>query len=59
MPRYDGSEPSTKRYTYHYAMLNEEQQREQSVPQQYLVFRGTKADYGNRSDDQKYSEKKE
>jgi hypothetical protein len=59
MARYDGSEPSTKRRTYHYTVLNEEQQREQSVPQQHLEFRGIKAEYGNGSDDEKYSVKKE
>jgi hypothetical protein len=40
-------------------VLNEEQDGQQPVPQERLVFRGTKTNYGNGPYDQKYSEKKE
>jgi len=40
-------------------VLNEEQDREQSVPKQYVKFRGFKADEGNGSNEEKYPEKKE
>jgi hypothetical protein len=59
MARYDGSEPIMKRCAYHSAVLDEEQDRKQPVPEQYLVFRCIQTDDGNGSDEEKYSEKKE
>jgi hypothetical protein len=59
MARYDGSEPIMKRRAYHSAVLDEEQDRKQPVPEQYLVFRGIKAGDSNGPNDEKYSEKKE
>jgi hypothetical protein len=59
MARYDGSEPIMKRPAYHSAVLDEEQHTEQSVPQQYLVFRGIKAGDSNGPNDEKDAEKKE
>ena len=48
-----------KRRAYHSAVLDEEQDRKQPVPEQYLVFRGIKVGDSNGPNDEKDAEKKE
>ena len=48
-----------KRRAYHSAVLDEEQDRKQPVPEQYLVFRDIKAGDSNGPNDEEDAEKKE